>query len=166
MKIADALTARQRELYDAVMATGNRNDVAARLQASPTYIRKAIAAAVALGLPAPPPPRRGRRASPRAASPATSRTEEAMPGVRLPGGRVEGGPPELASSPPTEPPERRVAADHEREGFAPAPWTRPPARTVESIRSARTPRQYLGLDAKEAPVAEAVERHSARRSML
>jgi hypothetical protein len=157
-KPADALTARQRELYDAVMATGNRNDVAARLEASPTYIRKAIAKAVALGLPPPPPPRRGRPASPRAASPATSRTEEAMPGVRLPGGRVEGGPRELASSPPTEAPERRAAADHEREGFAPAPWTRPPARTVESIRSARTPRQYLGLDAKAAsqPVAEAV----------
>jgi hypothetical protein len=158
--VSRELTARQREVYDAAIQHGGLARAAKALGIDATSVRKAVERAEALGHPkVPRDPRGGARNRPRptAASPATSATEEAMPGVRLPGGRVEGGPPELASSPPTEPPERRAAADHEREGFAPAPWTRPPARTVESIRSARTPRQYLGLDAKgAAPVAEAV----------
>jgi hypothetical protein len=162
---ADVLTPLQRVRYDAAVRLQGISAAARELGLNPGSVSAAVSAAVAAGLPDVPRrstsvPRQGRprRPQPTAASPATSATEEAMPGVRLPGGRVEGGPRELASSPPTEPPERRAAADHEREGFAPAPWTRPPARTVESIRSARTPRQYLGLDAKvaEAPVAEAV----------
>jgi hypothetical protein len=162
---ADVLTPLQRVRYDAAVRLQGISAAARELGLNPGSVSAAVSAAVAAGLPDVPRrstsvPRQGRprRPQPTAASPATSATEEAMPGVRLPGGRVEGGPRELPSSPPTEPPERRAAADHEREGFAPAPWTRPPARTVESIRSARTPRQYLGLDAKvaEAPVAEAV----------
>jgi hypothetical protein len=161
---ADVLTPLQRVRYDAAVRLQGISAAARELGLNPGSVSAAVSAAVAAGLPDVPRrstsvPRQGRRGRPQptAASPATSATEEAMPGVRLPGGRVEGGPRELASSPPTEPPERRAAADHEREGFAPAPWTRPPARTVESIRSARTPRQYLGLDAKDAaPVAEAV----------
>jgi hypothetical protein len=139
--VSRELTARQREVYDVAIQHGGLARAAKALGIDATSVRKAVERAEALGHPKVPRDPRGgarnRRTSPPAASPATSATEEAMPGVRLPGGRVEGGPRELASSPPTEAPERRAAAEHEREGFAPAPWTRPPARTVESIRLAR-----------------------------
>lgn len=164
------LTARQRELYDAVFTHGSILGAAKAHGIKQNQVRAAVEKAEGLGMPKAPRglPGGRHRPQPTPASPGAKRTEGEMPGIRVPKGserdpqtgllrpigtKVDGGKLEPFVTPPGDL-ERRQATDEERAGFQAAAWTKTPGDTVERIRAARkTPREYLGLDPTPDPVA-------------
>jgi len=144
-KPSEALSARQRELYDAAIRLGSQTAARRATGATTGSMSRAVAAAEASGLP--PVPRlaagRPRRPQPTPASPGASENEGAMPGIRVPAGserdetgrlrpigtNLDGGRLEPLVTPPGEL-DRRQATDDERAGFRPAAWTQPKADDV------------------------------------